>query len=388
MQFEAPQSYRKRPRQARSQRMVGILLDATEAVLRSHGYVGASTNRIARSAEVSVGSLYQYFGDKDGLIGAALERALAREAGALAGLAEDARGRPLAEAVSLVVDAVVKSRLAQRALLAVLAEHGLRFGRGTPVEQLAHYRSGHPDPIARLVAARRVELRGARADTIPFASSVLLNGASFAHAVCSGSSVRSAALVRLLAAAIAEHLVAEPPRAGDVPELPGVEIAEVPGWLQDASRSSGSRAALFDELVGHEQTWLTALAATGATPEAVCEGMLRFWARCACELGRAVGAAALTRSFLEPHAWALRTERRTRCVRSWLASLHEGSTDDALEPAVFVLCQALPEFGLLFAQAREPAEIREARIADAGALLGRCARLAPLATLTSASPAE
>ena len=100
--LETPQNYRKRPRQARSLQTVGALLDATEEVLRTHGYAGASTNRIARAAGVSVGSLYQYFGDKDGLIGAALERALARESEVLARLADEAREQPLAEGLSLI----------------------------------------------------------------------------------------------------------------------------------------------------------------------------------------------------------------------------------------------------------------------------------------------
>ncbi|MFI5718595.1 TetR/AcrR family transcriptional regulator [Nocardia sp. NPDC051750] len=54
--------------------MVRRIIDAGQAVLIAHGYEGASTNRIARAAGISPGSLYQYFPNKDAVIGAAIDR--------------------------------------------------------------------------------------------------------------------------------------------------------------------------------------------------------------------------------------------------------------------------------------------------------------------------
>jgi AcrR family transcriptional regulator len=59
---------RKSPAQSRSQRMVEDLLDATARVLVREGWTKASTNRIARAAGVSVGSVYQYFPNKEALV--------------------------------------------------------------------------------------------------------------------------------------------------------------------------------------------------------------------------------------------------------------------------------------------------------------------------------
>lgn len=59
---------RKQPRQARSKRMVRALLDATAKVLVEEGWSAASTNRVADVAGVSVGSLYQYFPNKESLV--------------------------------------------------------------------------------------------------------------------------------------------------------------------------------------------------------------------------------------------------------------------------------------------------------------------------------
>jgi AcrR family transcriptional regulator len=337
-----------------------------------------------------VGSLYQYFGDKDGLIGAALERALAREGEILAKIADDARARPLAEGTALVVGAVVRSRIGQRALLSVLAEHGLRFGPGTTVQLVLRHQRGHPDPLQRLLAGRRAELREGDVETLLFATSSLLQSASFAYAV-SPANVRSDVLVDLLSEAIAEHLIddscvpAPPPAPARVAP---VDVARVRTLLHDACRSSSARAALMDELVYEEQTQLDALCAAGAAPDAVCGGMLRFWSESARYLARAAGASSLTGPALEPDAWTLRAERRSRRVRSWLRDLRGPGDGEGIEAAVFVLSHAYLELGLLFAQAREPAELVEARLAGAAALLGRVARLAGRTALASAAGGE
>ncbi|NHC62358.1 TetR/AcrR family transcriptional regulator [Paenalcaligenes suwonensis] len=65
---------RKSPRQARSKALVTAILDATAQVLVERGYAGSSTNLIASRAGVSIGSVYQYFPNKDSLIAALRER--------------------------------------------------------------------------------------------------------------------------------------------------------------------------------------------------------------------------------------------------------------------------------------------------------------------------
>jgi AcrR family transcriptional regulator len=54
--------------------MVERIIDAAARVLTEHGYDGASTNRIAATAGISSGSLYQYFPNKDAIVTAVLER--------------------------------------------------------------------------------------------------------------------------------------------------------------------------------------------------------------------------------------------------------------------------------------------------------------------------
>lgn len=67
-------SPRKSPRQARSQATVEAILDAAARVLVERGYAATNTNLVAERAGVSVGSLYQYFPNKDSLITALHDR--------------------------------------------------------------------------------------------------------------------------------------------------------------------------------------------------------------------------------------------------------------------------------------------------------------------------
>jgi AcrR family transcriptional regulator len=68
---------RRAPSQARSRFLVEQIVIATVRVFDAIGYRAASTRRVAERAGVSVGSLYQYFADKQALATAALASELA-----------------------------------------------------------------------------------------------------------------------------------------------------------------------------------------------------------------------------------------------------------------------------------------------------------------------
>ena len=58
----------------RAQATVDAILAAAAQILVKHGYEGTNTNRIAEAAGVSVGSLYQYFPNKESIVVALMER--------------------------------------------------------------------------------------------------------------------------------------------------------------------------------------------------------------------------------------------------------------------------------------------------------------------------
>ena len=95
---KSPKIPRRKASQARSRDSVNAIVEASAQILREHGYKGATTNRIAARAGVSVGSLYQYFNNKDEIF----DELITREAsGYLQALAQSMPGPelPLREAL-------------------------------------------------------------------------------------------------------------------------------------------------------------------------------------------------------------------------------------------------------------------------------------------------
>jgi len=94
---------RRQPRQARSRDTVDALLEAAARVFRREGW-RATTNRIAAEAGVSVGSLYEYFPNKQALLTALAERHLiVAERGVAAALDETQSLRALLGALQAAV---------------------------------------------------------------------------------------------------------------------------------------------------------------------------------------------------------------------------------------------------------------------------------------------
>ncbi len=83
----------KRPRrlakQDRARETVEAVVEASARVLVREGYGRATTNRIAEAAGVSVGTVYQYFRDKDEIFDALLDRESKRVVEALLAVPPD-----------------------------------------------------------------------------------------------------------------------------------------------------------------------------------------------------------------------------------------------------------------------------------------------------------
>ena len=119
---------RKIPVQARAAVTVEAIFEATIQVLLSHGPERLTTTRVAQRAGVSVGTLYQYFPNKQSLLFAVLEDHLDKVAAAVELACECARGKRLSEMVQHVVEKFVDAKMQRTdistALYRVSAEVG------------------------------------------------------------------------------------------------------------------------------------------------------------------------------------------------------------------------------------------------------------------------
>ena len=77
---------RKSPSQERSRQTVERILDAAARIFHEQGYTGATTNHIADEAGLSIGSLYQYFPNKDALLAALTKRHITTTTSSLAAM--------------------------------------------------------------------------------------------------------------------------------------------------------------------------------------------------------------------------------------------------------------------------------------------------------------
>jgi AcrR family transcriptional regulator len=107
---QAPKSVRRRPVQARSQATVDIILEATIQVLIGDGFRKLTTTRVAAVAGVSVGTLYQYFPDKNALVTAILRRFLDGVGDAVVAAVRAGRGLPLEVALAGMVRAFLAAK--------------------------------------------------------------------------------------------------------------------------------------------------------------------------------------------------------------------------------------------------------------------------------------
>lgn len=115
---------RKRPVQTRSQRTVDAVLRAAAQVFAKRGYAAGTTNHIAERAGVSIGTLYEYFPNKDALLVALMERHIREGEAVLERAAAElaAAPRSLPESVRHFVRAMVDFHAHERALHRVLFE--------------------------------------------------------------------------------------------------------------------------------------------------------------------------------------------------------------------------------------------------------------------------
>lgn len=121
----AEKTHKKPPLQERSRQTVKSILEAATRILSRDGLSGLNTNRVAEVAGVSVGSVYQFFKNKESILEELLTSALDRN---LEELVETARksseaGFGVREFLDTVIDNLYESFEKRGFVTAALLEH-------------------------------------------------------------------------------------------------------------------------------------------------------------------------------------------------------------------------------------------------------------------------
>ena len=212
-----PQSASVRPpRQRRSRESYERVLKAAERLLEENGFDGFTVQEVAARSEVSVGAIYERFGNKESLLRVVHARLMdalgeAQERLEHAAPAPDAHAA-IAQAVGGLARVSAEHRQALRAFMHLgavddaIAQRGSRssieLGRAFKAQVLAHRASiAHPDPeLAADVAFRMVYCTLARQ---------IMYGPTFE----SNRRIRWARLVEELTGACSSYLLGGTPRA-------------------------------------------------------------------------------------------------------------------------------------------------------------------------------
>jgi AcrR family transcriptional regulator len=125
---------RKHASQERSRATVDALIDATARILVREGFDSASTNHIAETAGVSIGSLYQYYPCKEALVAAVIDRHNRQLMQIVRDALADVAAEPIETAVRRLVAAAIDAHRHDPKLHRVLAEQIPRTGRLKDVE--------------------------------------------------------------------------------------------------------------------------------------------------------------------------------------------------------------------------------------------------------------
>jgi AcrR family transcriptional regulator len=128
---EIPLTPRREPKQARSRATVDAIEEACAQLLVEDGFARLSTNRIAERAGVSIGSLYQYFPNKEAVVTAVLEDFIEDQFRRLTERVAEFADAPLEEVVRELIDAVLDTRRVEPKFTQVLFELVMQFDDGT-----------------------------------------------------------------------------------------------------------------------------------------------------------------------------------------------------------------------------------------------------------------
>jgi AcrR family transcriptional regulator len=181
MSKEKKSATRRKPVQARAQVTVEAVFDAAIKLLKRAGSASLTTNRIAETAGVSIGSVYQYFPNKRAIYLALHERHIAKVDTVMQRRLSDSADATLEQLIGSMIDGMIEVHNADPELSTLLqsevphraegttdfsirnhgvfrkalAAHSREFGRKTDPDMRAFVVSNMIDSLGHAIVLRR-----------------------------------------------------------------------------------------------------------------------------------------------------------------------------------------------------------------------------------------
>lgn len=150
-----PESQRKTPKQTRSKELVGAIFEATVRILPKVGSYQITTKKIAEIAGVSIGSLYQYFPNKEALLGSLMDFMMKETTDQAFKRIDELEGLPLDEFISRFIDFTLELFLSDKEKIGEIYRRAPELSR---IPNLLELRREVVIRLARLLRVQRPEL--------------------------------------------------------------------------------------------------------------------------------------------------------------------------------------------------------------------------------------
>ena len=166
------ESQRKSPKQERSKELVNAIYEATVRILPKVGSYQITTKKIAEIAGVSIGSLYQYFPNKEALLGSLMDFMMKETTEKAYRKMDELEGLPLDQFVANFIDFTVDLFLSEKEKIGEIYRRAPELSR---IPSLLKLRRESVDRLAKLLRVQRPELNEVDSVRIVFiaANSVL-----------------------------------------------------------------------------------------------------------------------------------------------------------------------------------------------------------------------
>jgi AcrR family transcriptional regulator len=200
---------RNPPQQSRSRVTVSAILDAAVRIMDQEGADAATTTRIAEVAGVSVGTLYQYFGNRDSILDALQDREFERATEFMMRVLAERAGTP-EQIARRVIEGLLELYAACPALHRLLVVEGLRV---TPTDRVQAFDLRMVTAIRSFLSGSGLPIRRQNHDVAAFVVYNSVRATMLARLLSSPAGLDDAALVAEVTDLVVSYLIGSPASA-------------------------------------------------------------------------------------------------------------------------------------------------------------------------------